>query len=1169
MQLTGLLDVLRRTEAYRMLLSRLRNNQPVPDQHILRAARPFVVAALAQDLNRPLILLAGRVDRAHNITEQLPVWLPDLPIQRFAEPSVIFYEHAPWTHNTIHGRLNTLAALIGPVGPRQENSPPAPIVVTSAYALMEKTLPVREFRAGSRALKVGQRAEPESLLRTWVGIGYSPASIVVEPGTFSRRGGILDIFPMAAKQPVRIEFFGDEIESLRTFNPATQRSAQSVEQIVITPAREALPRLAPPVAERLREWFTAQPAPVDDVTSSLPDQAELSNGVAFPFLEFYLPYLYSHPASLLDFAPDDALIVVEDWGALQDNVTELEEQSLSIRHDKIASGQLPPDFPLPYLTWDEIQDELSTHQVLHLGTSPEFPTTAPAVGDVFSPGQRHGGQLRLVLEELYNLYGMSEQVVIVTQQAQRLAELWSEQENYITPITRLSTPEDIGPISIVEGTLGEGWVLDDRNIRLHLLTDAEIFGWKRPEPRRRPHPRALPPESGFADLEIGDYVVHVEYGIGRFGGLQKRILDNTEREYLVVEYANNDVLYVPIHQADRISRYVGVDDRPPQLNRLGSQDWTRTKTNTRQAVEEVARELLELYATREQVAGHAFGPDTPWQNELEASFPYIETDDQIKALDEVKADMENPRPMDRLICGDVGYGKTEVALRAAFKAITNGKQVAMLVPTTVLAQQHFNTFSRRLQAFPVKVEMLSRFRNPAEQRQILYELAQGQIDLIVGTHRLLQPDIHFRDLGLLIIDEEQRFGVTHKEQLKRLRTEVDVLTMTATPIPRTLYMSLTGIRDISMIQTPPEERLPIVTHTGVYNDRLVRQAILRELDRGGQVYYVHNRVQTIDSIATKLRRLVPEAEIVVAHGQMDEQRLEAVMTAFARGDFDVLLCTTIIESGLDIPNANTLIVDRADWFGLAQLYQLRGRVGRGANQAYAYFFHTYSNRLTPEARARLDTIGEQTELGAGLSIAMRDLELRGAGDLLGTRQSGHIAAVGFHLYTQLLALAVKHLKGEGEAPHLSISTPTVTIDLPLPTYIPTTFISEPALRIQLYRRLAELETLTDIADMQAELTDRFGTLPRAVKGLLFQLRVKLLAQAASATAITSENGQISIRLPYLASTDRSALQQRLGHDVRVSRTAIWVPYDSAEEDAWQTSLLDLLDKLRLEEIQAE
>ena len=1161
MNLTGLLEKLRQTPAYRDLLHRLSAHEIFPDQHLLRAARPYVAATLAVDLQRPVIFLTGRIDRAHNIAEQLPVWIPDLPVQRFAEPTATFYERAPWTAYTIQGRLKTLAALAKPVGVQSTPALP-PVVVTSAHALMQKTLPVREFRANLRVLRVGQITSPESLIRTWVEIGYMPASIVVESGTFSRRGGILDIVPMATNQPVRIEFFGDEIESLRAFDPASQRSLHNLDQTIITPAREALPRFAPDTARQLEVWFATQPRPDEDVTTSLPDHEALAGGMAFPMLEFYLPYLYSYPASLLDYAPDDALIVVDDIGSLHDAITDIEEQALNLRHDKHATGQIPPDCPIPYLTWDQLQDELSTRQTIHLGSHPEIPVfEGPALGDLFAPGPHHGGQLRLVIEELTRLYDQGEQTIIVTQQAQRLAELWGEQSDYIHPVSHIQASDELGQLNFVEGSLGEGWVLDNH---FHLLTDAEIFGWKRPEPRRRQLPRALPPESGFADLELGDYVVHVEYGIGRFAGLQKRILDNTEREYLTIEYAGTDILYVPIHQADRISRYIGADESPPSLSRLGSQDWNRTKENTQHAVEEIARELLELYAARSHVQGHAFSPDTPWQNELEASFPYIETEDQLKALAEVKIDMEQPRPMDRLICGDVGYGKTEVALRAAFKAIMDGKQVAMLVPTTVLAQQHFTTFSRRVLPFPVKVEMLSRFRNPVEQRQILHELAEGQVDIVIGTHRLLQPDVQFKDLGLLIIDEEQRFGVTHKEYFKQLRTEVDVLTMTATPIPRTLYMSLTGVRDISMIQTPPEERLPIVTHVGIYNDKLVRQAILREIDRGGQVYFVHNRVQTIDTIAVKLRRLVPEAEIVVGHGQMDEQRLEVVMNAFAHGDFDVLLSTTIIESGLDIPNANTLIVDRADWFGLAQLYQLRGRVGRGAHQAFAYFFHPRTSRLTPEARARLDTIGEQTDLGAGMSIAMRDLEIRGTGDMLGTRQSGHIAAVGFHLYTQLLAQAVRFLKGQGEAPHLPVATPTLTIDLPVPAYIPTSFIAEPALRIQLYRRLAEMEDIQQIDDIQAELTDRFGTLPRAVEGLVFQLRVKLLAQNARITAITSENGQISVRLPYLATMDRKALQERLGHDVRVSRTAVWLSHETQD---WQVNLLDILEKLQINQLQ--
>ncbi|MBN1680595.1 MAG: transcription-repair coupling factor [Anaerolineae bacterium] len=1165
MQLTGLLDTLRQTVEYQEVLRRLKNRQPVPDQSLLRAARPYVIAALAGDLARPVIVLTGRVDRAYNVVEQIPAWQPDLPLHRFAEPTAIFYERAPWTDNAIRSRIDTLAQLVPPIGPHQEPAAQPSIIVASAYALMQKTLPAREFRANSRTLKTGSRAAPEALLRNWLQIGYLPASIVVEPGTFSRRGGILDIFPIASERPIRIEFFDDEIDSLRTFDPATQRSLNNIETFIITPARETLPRFSPQVGEHLADWFSTLPTPADDATSARPDQDHLANGIAFPLLEFYLPYHYSYPASLLSYASTDTLIIVDDWASLKDTISELEEQALITQQDKITSGQIPPDYPLPYITWDELQDELSVHQVLHLGTNLAFDApSGPIIGEKFSPGSRFGGQLRLVLDELSKLYHGIERVTVVTQQAQRIAELWGEQNHYVYPVSEISRLDAIGQLTFVEGTLGEGWVLDDGNTGLHLITDAEMFGWKRPEPRRRQQPRALPPESSFADLKTGDYVVHVEYGIGRFAGLQKRVIDDNEREYLLVEYAGTDTLYVPIHQADRLSRYVGADDRPPQLNRLGTQDWNRTKENTKRAVEEVARELLELYAARAEVQGYAFGPDTPWQKELEASFPYIETNDQLKALQEVKADMEHSQPMDRLVCGDVGYGKTEVALRSAFKAVMDGKQVAMLVPTTVLAQQHLTTFSRRLLAFPVKVEMLSRFRSAAEQRQILKEMQEGQIDIIIGTHRLLQADIHFKDLGLLIIDEEQRFGVTHKEQLKQLRTEVDVLTLTATPIPRTLYMGLTGIRDISMIQTPPEERLPIVTHVGISDDKLIRQAILRELDRGGQVYFVHNRVQTIHTVAARLRRLVPEASIVVGHGQMDENRLEDVMTSFARGDHDVLVSTSIIESGLDIPNANTLVVDRADWFGLAQLYQIRGRVGRGASQAYAFFFHSRTSRLTADARARLDTISEQTQLGAGMSIAMRDLEIRGAGDLLGTRQSGHIAAVGFHLYTQLLAQAVQYLRGEGEAPQLTITTPTVTIDLPLPAYIPTGYIPEPALRIQLYRRLAELDSLDAIDAMRAELIDRFGPLPRALEGLLFQLNIKLLAQSAKVSAVGTENDQISIRLPYLASIDRALLQRMIGSDVRVSRTAIWLPHDTVDENEWRDRLVSVLEMLQIQ-----
>jgi transcription-repair coupling factor (superfamily II helicase) len=1159
MNLSGLLDLLNQTPAYTALCDALAAGEGGGDLGLLRSARPFVIATLARDLARPVLVVTARVDHAYNIAEQLPAWVPDLPVLRLAEPGPVFYERAPWGERALRARLRVLANLTPPVipGARAGNGPL--VVVTSALALMYKTMPARQFRAGSRLLRVGQEADPEKLLRAWLGLGYEPVSVVAEPGAFSRRGGILDVFPPLAEWPVRIEFFGNTIDSLRVFDPATQRSAGSAESVTLTPAREALPRLAPTLDARLEAWFAAQPDPEEDPASARDDGLALAEGAAFPLLEYYLPYFYTQPGSLIDYLPENALVIVEDWGELRDTLGDLEAQALSLRAAKEAAGALPPDYPLPYHPWDEIQDALAERRPLHLAGNPA-PDEGEALCDVFAPGPRYGGQIRPLLDHLVNLRLGGDRTVVVTRQAQRLAGLWSERDVYSAPVEGVAAPPEPGSLAFVEGALAEGWIAKTPGADVHLLTDAEIFGWKRPEPRRR-RPRAIAPEEYFADMTPGDYVVHVEYGIGRFEGLVRRVLEGTEREYLLVGYAGSDALYVPIHQADRLSRYIGADDRPPNLNKLGTAEWERVKQSTRRAVEEIARDLLELYAARAQAAGHAFSPDTPWQHELEASFPYVETVDQLRALREVKTDMESIHPMDRLICGDVGYGKTEVALRAAFKAVMDGKQVAMLVPTTVLAQQHYGTFRSRLVSFPVNVEMLSRFRGRAEQEWIIERLLSGEIDIVIGTHRLLQRDVRFKDLGLLIIDEEQRFGVTHKEHFRRMRTEVDVLTLTATPIPRTLYMSLTGVRDVSTIQTAPEERLPIVTHVGMYDPSLVRQAILREGDRGGQVYYVHNRVLTIYAAADRLRRLVPEASIEVAHGQMEEARLAKVMMRFAQGEFDVLVSTSIIESGLDIPNANTLIVDRSDWFGLAQLYQLRGRVGRGANRAYAYFFHPRSSRLTPEARARLATIAEQTELGAGMGIAMRDLEIRGAGEILGTRQSGHIAAVGFNLYTRLLAQAVQDLKAKQERKPPSLPPPgSVVIDLPLPAYVPTDYVSDVNLRLRLYRRLADLTTEAAIQEMRAELADRFGPPPPAVENLLYQLRVKVLALAARATAVTSDDGQVSVRLPYLAEVDRAGLQRRLGGEVRVSRTAVWLPRELSQKE-WPPRLLDVLEKL--------
>jgi transcription-repair coupling factor (superfamily II helicase) len=685
----------------------------------------------------------------------------------------------------------------------------------------------------------------------------------------------------------------------------------------------------------------------------------------------------------------------------------------------------------------------------------------------------------------------------------------------------------------------------------------------------------------------------MEHGIGRFVGLVKLVVPwsnfgrasnsgttgGAEREYLQIEYAQGDCLYVPVHQADRLARYVSAGDGTPALYRLGTTDWEQVKARARKAVAEIADELLELYAAREVVQGHAFSPDATWQAELEASFPYVETEDQLVAIEAVKHDMEQPRPMDRLICGDVGYGKTEVALRAAFKAMMDDKQVAVLVPTTVLAQQHFTNFSRRLAAFPVNVAMLSRFQTPAQQQKTLEGLLNGQIDLVVGTHRLLSKDVAFKDLGLLIVDEEQRFGVAHKECIKQMRTEVDVLTLTATPIPRTLHMSLTGVRDLNTIETPPEERLPIKTFVGDYDETLIRQAILRELDRNGQVYFVHNRVQGIEQMAARVARIVPEAHIAIAHGQMPEKELSSVMLAFAEGEYDILVCTSIIESGLDIPNVNTIIIVRADQFGLAQLYQLRGRVGRSAVRAYAYLLVDKYKTLTEDARRRLEAIQEASELGAGFRIAMEDLEIRGAGELLGARQHGHIAAIGFDLYTRLLAQAVQDARRKMRnvlfrgmsaepraAPPSALQSPippTVQLDLNLPARIPESYVPEAALRLQLYRRLAGLTTLEAVDEIAQEFADRFGPLPDEVANLLYIVRVKVLAVNAGVEAISQEEGQLLLKCAGLERIDLAALQSRLkaqGVPVRATRRALWL--EIREADGWRRDLLKTLEALR-------
>ena len=1161
--LTGLLDILRESPPYQLLLSDLQEHPDRADLSVVRAARPYVLATLAGDWDGPVVYLTSAVRRAYNVIEQLPIWIDEPErLYRFAEPSALFYDRAPWDAAVIRNRIETLAALTN------EAERVNPVIVASARAFMAATLPPDEFRNATLNLAIGEQWQLDNLIRAWVNMGYEPAPIVIAPGTFSRRGGILDIFPLASEYPVRIEFFDDEIDSLRQFNPSNQRSVRRLATFQIVPAREVLPCYLPKVGQQLKELTQSVSNESADYPALQTDVETLEQGSAFGLLEHYLPYVYSHRASLLDYLPDNSLVIIEEPSALEDGITEIERQAEANRTDAIASHQIADAHPKPYLSWMELEAHLQRQLCLSLSNVEQ-----ECGSRLFQPGERFGGQLRLMLNQIRQDRNRGDRVIVVTEQVERLSNLWQEQDAsaFIPTVKSIVDAPEPGSIRFVPGTMAEGWSLRDNSGTIHCVTDAEIFGWSRPEPRRRREASGRQshktPETAYTDWAEGTHVVHVDYGIGKFKEMRHRTLNSTAREFLLIEYAGTDSLYVPIHQADRLSRYVGPKETPPKLNKLGkTEQWLKAREKARRNAKLEAKELLEIYRRRAQSLGYSYSPDSAWQHEMEANFPFVETEDQVRVIQEVKTDMQNLTPMDRLVCGDVGFGKTEVALRAAFKAVQDGMQVAILVPTTVLAQQHFDNFKARLSAFPVVVEMLSRFRNKPQQNRIVDRIASGEVDIIIGTHRLLSKDIEFKRIGLMIIDEEQRFGVKHKEHFKKLRSRIDILTLTATPIPRTLYLGLSGIRDISMIQTPPEERLPVITQVGSWDDSLARLAISRELERGGQVFVVHNRVKSIHIVRNRVARLVPDASIAVAHGQMASRDLENVMAAFSRAEYDVLISTSIIENGIDMPRVNTLIVDRADHFGIAQLYQLRGRVGRSAQQAYGYFFHS-PGTVTEEARERLDTLTEHTRLGSGFQVAIRDLELRGSGDILSTRQSGNIESVGLHLYTEMLKEEVKDQKNGSAKPHEEADDETATalarermvIDLPLAAYIPTDWIPEMQLRLQIYRRIGSVQSIDDVEAMKLELIDRFGQLPAAVEGLLFQMRVKLLAQAVRATHVMLPRSHVVIKLPYLATINRDLLALTLGGDIEVTRTEVRFPVDAS---TWQDRLLDLLERLR-------
>jgi len=1070
------------------------------------AVKSFIIAALHQELDLPILMIVAQSESAKRLYEELQAWCPgSTRLQFFPEVDILFDEYSISDVITTAERLRTLSTL----APCRDLSTDGrcPLIVSSALAAVSRTVPRDEFVASCHVLRVGMDIDPLQLIARWQAMGYELENIVEVPGTISRRGGILDVFSPNSKFPARIEFVGNRVESIRLFDPKTQRSLKLATSVTIVPSKESQQHI---------------------------------NG-----------------DTILDYLSEKALLITDDLDELKTVIDKLNDEAEELGQTRLEQGE--PASDLPIISWTEFETKTKKikQRLMLCSWGTDDSGRACLRFLPLAPVPSYGGRLGALSKGLKEMLQEGQRIIVVSQQTNRLVELLEEQDILASTASQIEQIPPLKSVTLVHGSLAEGWAMKDT---LTLFTDNEIFGFAKQ--RRLSKKRPIRYHQFISELTAGDYVVHIEHGIAKFVGLTKMLTEGIEREYLVLGYAAGDRLYVPTDQVDRVSRYVGASDQPPTLNRLGSQEWARTKERIKESVANIARELLSLYATREIIPGFAFSSDSLWQQELESSFPYMETPDQLEAVLDVKSDMEKPRPMDRLVCGDVGYGKTEVALRAAFKAVMDGKQVALLVPTTVLAQQHFATFRERLQAFPVRVEMLSRFCTEREQANVIEGLAAGTVDICIGTHRLLQKDVVFKDLGLIIIDEEQRFGVNHKEHFKKLRRETDVLTLSATPIPRTFHMSLAGIRDLSTIETPPEERLPIKTYVGAYDERLIREAILRELERNGQVFFVHNRVHSIAMVANRLSSLVHEGRISVAHGRMPEEELEKVMAEFANQKSDILVTTTIIESGLDIPNVNTLIVDQADRLGLTQLYQLRGRVGRGSDNAYAYFFFDRGKQLTPEARKRLKTISEAAELGAGFAVAMKDLEIRGAGNLLGVEQSGYIAAVGFDLYSRLLSEAVEELKLGGavekEGKILEPSAPTVA--LPLAAYIPEEYIPNLSTRLGFYQRLAVVKRAQEIEDIAVELNDRFGSIVQPVKNLLYIVEIKQLAIEAKLKSISTEDRRIVLHFDNAKEVKNLSAIHEFKSGIKVSSDRIKLDIKLLGNN-WQEILKKVLQKV--------
>ncbi|CAM3980683.1 transcription-repair coupling factor [Nocardiopsis rhodophaea] len=1127
MSLSGLLAVVADDPALKASIATARSgHDPRLDLVAPGALRPFLVAALAADApvgaDRPILAITATEREAADLADALGSLLPENSVALFPAWETLPHERLSPRSDTVGQRLAVLRRLAHP-DPADPLTAPLRVVVAPVRSVLQPLVaglgdltPVR--------IRPGDTVALEDVVGRLVNAGYARVDLVEKRGDIAVRGGILDVFPPTEEHPLRLEFWGDEVEEIRYFQVADQRSIgggqtksgaddASAAGLFAPPCRELL--LTPQVRERARTLAEEHPSLAEVL-------GKLADGISVEGMEAFAPVLADRMEPLFAYLPEGTHIIGCDPERIRTRSIELEATSKEFLDaswiNAASGGEAPIDLGASaYKSIAELRSDADARGLPWWTLSPfgsgevaeeEGAEQSVTLGAAAADAYR--GDTERALADVKSWLHDEWRVVLLTPghgPAERLVDMLKDAGLGARLTPAVESAPDPAIATVTTGLIEHGFVW--KSVRLVVLTETDLVGQKSStrDMRRMPSRRR-----GTVDplqLKPGDYVVHEQHGVGRYIEMVSRNIQGATREYLVIEYAATkrgqpgDRLFVPTDQLDEVTRYVGGES--PTLSKMGGADWSKTKSRARKVVREIAGDLIRLYSARQASPGHAFGPDTPWQRELEDAFPYVETPDQLAAIEEVKRDMAKPVPMDRLICGDVGYGKTEVAVRAAFKAVQDGKQVAVLVPTTLLVQQHMSTFTERYASFPINVKPLSRFQTDGEVEATREGLRTGEIDVVIGTHRLLSNETKFKNLGLIIIDEEQRFGVEHKEALKRLRTQVDVLAMSATPIPRTLEMGLTGIREMTTILTPPEERHPVLTFVGPYEEKQIAAAIRRELMRDGQVFFVHNRVASIEKLAATLSRLVPEARVAYAHGQMNEQQLEKVMVDFWEKNFDVLVSTTIVESGLDVPNANTLIVDRADTYGLSQLHQLRGRVGRGRERAYAYFLYPPEKPLTETAHERLTTVAQHTETGAGMYVAMKDLEIRGAGNILGAEQSGSIAGVGFDLYVRMVGEAVRELKGGEGAAEVEAET---KVELPIDAHIPHDYVPGERLRLQAYKRIAGVTGNDDIAAAREELTDRFGAPPQPVDNLLSVARFRVLAKRAGLTDVVLQGTQI-------------------------------------------------------------